>query len=224
MKAWLYGTWAVFEKDVRLELRSRYAINTLLVFVLAAALVVAFALGEVPLTPQVQGALLWIVVLFSASLGLGRSFVMEEEGGTVLLLRLHVPGSSVYTGKLLFNFLLMVVVNTVAFGALWLLLNLTVHWPGLLLATLALGALGLAGTTTLLAALIARSANRGAMLPVLLFPLLFPLLLSVVHATHSALLPDEGWNEAANSLVTLVSFAGALITASVLLFEYVWGE
>ncbi|RMF57646.1 MAG: heme ABC transporter permease CcmB, partial [Bacteroidetes bacterium] len=26
---WLYGTWAVFEKDVRLELRSRYAVSML---------------------------------------------------------------------------------------------------------------------------------------------------------------------------------------------------
>ena len=36
MTDWLHGTWAVFEKDVRLELRNRYAINTLLMFVLAS--------------------------------------------------------------------------------------------------------------------------------------------------------------------------------------------
>ena len=43
---WLHGAWAVFSKDLRLELRSRYAINMLLMFVLASILLVLFAVGS----------------------------------------------------------------------------------------------------------------------------------------------------------------------------------
>ena len=43
---WLHGAWAVFEKDLKLELRSRYAINTLLMFVLSSLLLVLFAIGQ----------------------------------------------------------------------------------------------------------------------------------------------------------------------------------
>ena len=96
---WIRGSWAVLEKDLRLEMRSRYALNMLFMFVLSALLLMAFAVGQDPISPRVQTALLWIVIMFSASIGLGRSFVAEEERGTVLLLQLNVPGSQVF-GKI----------------------------------------------------------------------------------------------------------------------------
>lgn len=220
---WFYGAWAVFEKDLKLELRSRYAINMLLMFVLATLMLVLFAIGQEPVSARVQAALLWTVILFSAAIGLGRAFIGEEERGTVLLLQLNTYGSMVYAGKLLFNFVLVLGLNLVAVAALVVMLHVEVIFPGLLLSALVLGALGLSGATTLLAALIARS-SKGPMLPVLLFPVLVPLLLSVVSATRHALPEGLGWPEARDELVTLVAFAGTVITASVLLFDYVWQD
>lgn len=221
---WLRGAWAVFEKDFRLELRSRYAINMLLMFVLASLLLVLFAVGQEPLSPKVESALLWIVILFSAAIGLGRAFVSEEERGTVLLLQLNARGSMVFAGKLLFNLMLVLGLNVVAVGVFAFLLGVRVVQPGLLLLTLLLGGLGLAGATTLLGAIIARTTNRGPLLPVLLFPLLTPLLLAVVSATRSALPDGLGWAAATDELLTLTGFAGTVITASALLFDYVWTD
>ena len=228
MAAWLHGAWAVFLKDLKLELRSRYAINMLLMFVLSAILVVLFAVGREDIGTKVQAGLLWIVILFSAAVGLGRAFIAEEERGTVLLLQLNTRGSMVYAGKLVFNFLLVLGVNLVSLGVFLVLLSVEVALPGLLLLTLVLGALGLAGATTLLAAIIARTASRGPLLPVLLFPLLIPLLLSVIQATHNSFsggVPGtDGWTASLNALLALVGFAGVVITASVLLFDYVWND
>ncbi len=221
---WLHGAWAVFSKDLKLELRNRYAINMLLMFVLAALLLVLFAVGQEEMSERVQAALLWVVILFSAAVGLGRAFIAEEERGTVLLLQLNTRGSMVYAGKLLFNFLLVLGVNLVAVGVFFVLLNVEAPLPGLLLTTLVLGALGLSGATTLLAAIIARTAQRGPLLPVLLFPLLVPLLVSVVSATRNALPAGAGWPASTDALLTLVGFAGVVITASVLLFDYVWND
>ncbi len=223
MKAWLRGFWAVFEKDIKLELRARYAINMLLLFALGALVVMAFAVGPTPLSARVQAALLWTVLLFAAAVGLGRAFISEEERGTMLLLQLNLRPGAVYAGKLLVNFALLLALNLVAVGAFAVLLRVQVAWPGLLALTLLLGSIGLAGATTLLSALIARAAGgRGALLPVLLFPVLVPLLLSAVEATRSALLVAEGWTAATDELLTLVGFGGAVITAAVLLFDYIW--
>lgn len=222
--SWFNGAWAVFEKDLRLELRSRYAINMLLMFVIASILLMLFAIGTEPVSPRVQSALLWIVILFSASIGLGRAFVSEEERGTVLLLQLNTRPSMVYAGKLLFNIVLVLMMNVVAIGAMVLFLSIRVADLRLLVAALLLGSIGLAGATTLLAAIIARASNRGALLPVLLFPLLVPLLMSVVTASRHALSGGLGWAAAADELTTLVSFGGVVITASVLLFDYVWND
>ncbi|MFK7847407.1 MAG: heme exporter protein CcmB [Rhodothermales bacterium] len=224
MADWLHGTWAVFEKDVRLEFRNRYAVNTLIMFVLASMPLVLFAMGQENIGIREQSALLWLIILFAGAVGLGRSFISEEERGTVLILQLNTRPSMVYAGKLLFNFLLIFSVNLVALVAFIIFLQLTVEIWGLLLLTLALGAIGLAGATTLLAALIARSSSQGAVLPVLLFPLLIPLLVSVVHATQSALIEHLGWDAALNDLMVLIGYAGVTITASVLLFDYVWND
>ncbi|MDX1440074.1 MAG: heme exporter protein CcmB, partial [Rubricoccaceae bacterium] len=91
LMAWLHGAIAVFQKDARLELRTRFALNALGLFVIAAVLVVRFAVGNSELSHETQAALLWIVILFAAVVGLGRAFIVEEERGTVLLLRLALP-------------------------------------------------------------------------------------------------------------------------------------
>lgn len=220
---WFSGAWAVFRKDARIELRSRYAVNALLMFVLAALLLVLFAIGQQPVSERVQSALLWIVILFSASIGLGRSFVAEEEGGTVLLLQLNTRASMVFAGKLLFNLVLVSGMTLVAVVPYLVMLSVPVRAPGLFATTLALGALGLSGATTLLSALIARAARRGPLLPVLLLPLLVPLLVSVVSATRKSILGLR-WVDAQDELLTLVGFAGSTITAATLLFDYVWTD
>jgi heme exporter protein B len=54
-------------------------------------------------------------------------------------------------------------------------------------------------------------------------PLLVPLLISGVGATRKALL-GQRWITAQDELLTLVGFAGATISAAVVLFDYVWAE
>lgn len=220
---WLAGAWAVFRKDLRIELRSRYAVNTLLLFAFGALLLVSFAVGPQPMEARVQSALLWIVLLFAASIGLGRVFVSEQEGGTTVLLRLHTRSSMVFAGKLLFNAGLTGLLTLATTILFLLLLNVSVAHPALFATTMGLGVVGLAGATTLLAALIARTARRGPLLPVLVLPLLVPLLISGVSATRKALI-GRGWRATQDELLTLVGFAGATISAAVLLFDYVWDE
>jgi len=221
---WIRGTWAVLQKDLRLELRSRYALNMLFMFVLSSLLLIAFAVGQESVSERMQSALLWIVILFSASIGLGRSFVAEEERGTVLLLQLNVPGSQVFAGKLVFNLVLLLAVDMVALVVFALLLNMVIENWALLLFSLVLGSVGLAGATTFLAAIIARASNKGPLLPVLLFPLLIPLLISVVRASRAALSGGLGVSGAMGDLQTIALFSGVVITAAVLLFEYVWHD
>ena len=65
--------------------------------------------------PDVKGALLWVVLFFAAFSGLSHVFLHEEETGTVHALRLSASAGAVYTGKLLFNLLLLLGVSAVPF-------------------------------------------------------------------------------------------------------------
>lgn len=220
----LRAALAVFRKDLRQELRRRVAVNTLVVFALATVLVVYFATVRAPLDGRAHAALLWVIVVFAASVGLGRAFTQEVEQGTDILLRQHVPPGAVYAGKLLFTLLLTFVLGGVAAGVYVLVVGVGVPEPMLLAATLALGGAGLAAATTLLSALIARAQGGAALLPVLLFPVLVPLLLAAVRLTRAALDDGFGWTGTQDGFVTLGAFLGLVVLGAILLFEYVWDE
>jgi heme exporter protein B len=221
----LAATWAVFRNDARLELRTRTALGALAMFMAAALILVRQALGAEPVSSVVAAAVLWIVVVFAGAVGLGRAFVAEEERGTTLLLRLAVPPEAVYAGKLLFNVILTLALAALAGLGMRALVPTALTVPAMYWASLGLGALGLASTTTLLSALLARAQAAGPLLPVLAFPLLVPLLASGVALTMLAAGdPVIAWTAARTHLVGLGSYAGLTTAASFLLFEYVWKD
>ena len=162
---WLAGAWAVVANDARLELRTRVALGALGMFVAASLVLVRVALGQGAPSVSVAAALLWVVVVFAAAVGLGRAFVAEEERGTTLLLQLHLRPSQVYAGKLAFNAVLMVALGGVAALGFRVLVPTPLGAPAVLAAALALGAVGLAAATTLLSALVARARAAGPSCP-----------------------------------------------------------
>ncbi len=222
----LQAAWAVFRKDVRSELRTRYALNALVLF--AACAIVAVSIGVGPLAPSrnadlrlIQSALLWIAILFAAFTGLSRSFVHEEETRTAAALRLAAPPLAVYLGKFLFNLALLVLLDVVTVLLAIALLRLRIGNPGLFAAMVAAGSLGLVSATTLIAAIIARAGVKGALFAVLAFPLLVPLLVVAIQGTDLAL-GGVQWAQGLAPLQVLLAYTIALFSASILLFAMVW--
>lgn len=225
MSRFLSAAWAVFLNDARLEIRTRTALGALAMFVAASLVLVYLALGRTPVSTAVASALLWVVIVFAGAVGLGRAFVAEEERGTTLLLRLAAPASAVYVGKLMFNVVLTLALALVAGVGMRILIPTPLGAPAVFWSGLVLGALGLASTTTLLSALLARAQAAGPLLPVLAFPLLVPLLAPAVGLTITASGAAAGaWAAAQPDLVALGAYAGLTATASLLLFEYVWRD
>ncbi len=214
---------AVFAKDVRLELRSRYALNAILMFGITTLAVVSFSLGQANLPPNLLSALFWIVMFFSASSGLAQVFIREEETGTALALKLAAPSDPVFVGKLLFNFCLLSLMTVIITPLFFIFTDApTDNWPAFAVV-LILGVIGLCGATTLVAAIIAKAAVKGALFAVLSFPVLVPLLLTVVKGTQKVF-DGRGIGGILTELQFLIAFAVVMIVGSVLLFKFVWQE
>lgn len=214
---------AIFKKDLLLELRTRYAVNTLLAFTGSALLLILFTLRAEQLDPTPRSGLVWIIILFAAMAGMARSFVVETDQKTWPLLRLYAHPTDVYTGKLLYNILFLLLLNLFTFLLYLVLLGIPVVNGPYLMAAIFFGALGLAAVTTLTSAMISRADRRGAIFSVLSIPLLVPLLLILTRITRVALV--EGTNpEFLNDLMALVGYCGVTITTGVLLFEFIWEE
>jgi heme exporter protein B len=219
----IQAIFAVFKKDLYLELRTRYAINTLLAFTGAALLLILFTLRAEQLDPTPRSGLVWIVILFAAMAGMARSFVAEADQKTWPLLRLNANASDVYIGKLIYNFLFLLTLNLFTFILYLFMLGIGVINFIYLFTGIIFGALGLSAVTTLTSAMISRADRRGAVFSVLSIPLLVPLLLILTRVTRVALV--EGTNPAVlNDLMALAGYAGVTITAGILLFDFIWDE
>jgi heme exporter protein B len=195
-------------------------------FAITTLVTVSFSVGgflDGPEMIDVTAALLWIILFFSAMAGLSRTFVQEEESGTVIALKMAAEPEPVYVGKYLFNVVLLFSLTILVVPLFIVMLNLSVPLFGSFLATVFLGSLGLAGASTIIAAIVSKAGAKGSLMTVLAFPILLPLLFGAISATRTALAggPPQA---IVTDLLMLLFYNGVAVVASLLLFEYVWNE
>ena len=217
-------TIAVLVKDIKSELRTRYAVSAIVMFAVVTVVAVGFASGGVPFEKNVQGILLWLVIYFASVAGLSQSFVKEEENRTANTLKIYAPSSSVFGGKYLFNHLLLFGLTIVIVPLFAGLVGLQVECYSLFLAILVLSIFGLAGSTTLVAAIIAKSSMKGVLFAVLSFPLMLPLLVMGIKGTQKALIVDTVFSSGMPELKVLLSYAVVMTIVGFMLFDFVWND
>ena len=176
------------------------------------------------MSPGVAAGLIWVTMFFSATTGLGRSFVSEEERGTTLLLRLTVAPTPVYLGKLLINLGLALATNLLIALMFQVMMTGVVVQSGVsFLAVVLMSSLGFAAALTIIAAIIARSSSKGALYPVLGFPVILPLMILGTDLLERAMLGDAV-STLANGLGMLALYTAAIIAVSWILFDLLWKE
>ena len=216
--------FAVFQKDFHSEIRTRYAINSLAMFIIVAISVILFAVGQEKISESLTGGLLWVVIFFTAMSGLARAFVSEEERGTSLTLQLTASPSTVFSGKLIFNVMLVFCMNTVitllytALFESFIIQNFLLFFLSFLF-----GNIGLAISSTIIAAIIAKAGAKGTLYPVLSFPILLPLILTSVQLTLFSL-DGTSIEDARFELAIVVSYDVVMLTVSYLLFDFIWKD
>jgi heme exporter protein B len=173
---------ALARKDLRLELRSRDTVLSMVLFVVATLVVFSFSLPA-ETEPEASYGLLWVALLFTAVLGLTRAFAAEREqrvlDGLVLA---PCDRSAIWLGKAIAVVAFLALAEVVALPAFALFFE-PVTWE--VVAAVVLADLGLAAVGTLLAAMAAASRARELLLPLLLLPLAIPIVVGGVGASIS---------------------------------------
>jgi heme exporter protein B len=181
----------------------------------------SFRIGEAD-KPFLYAVLLWIILVFSALSGLSRSFVKEEEAGTMDVLKLSARPQAVFLGKLFFNLTLLGALQLIIVPAFILLMNYNIKLPGLFTAMIISGGFGLGAGTTIVAAMTAQASARGALFSVLSFPLLLPLMITAIKGCEKAAvgMNTPGWPE----VRIAIAYTIVMITVSIFLFPLIWEE
>jgi heme exporter protein B len=164
---------AILKKEIIQELRTKYAINTLLAFTGASLLLILFTLRAHQLDPTPKSGLVWIIILFAAMSGMMRSFVQETDKKTWALLQLHANPTEVFLGKLTYNFTFLLLLHIFTFFFYMLMMDMSVASFLYFAASIIFGAAGLASVTTLTSAMIAQADRKELFFRFFAYRLLF---------------------------------------------------
>ena len=215
--------WAIFRKDLLIELRTKDTLNSMLFFGIVVLVIFNFAMESLrdSIRPAVPG-ILWVAFVFSGTLGLNRMFAAEKENGCLQgLLMIPVDRGIIYFGKMLAATVFMLISEFVIFIFSLVFFNLTV-WreiPYLVLVFL-IGTLGFTAVGTLLSAIAVNTKLREVFLPLILFPVVLPVIVNAVEATNIIL--NTGDYRALRLPISIMSvFTIVFGTISYLLFEHV---
>ena len=171
---------ALARKDLLLELRARDTLPAMLLFVVSTLVVFHFVLPANSSDLAATG-LLWVALLFTALLGLSRSFAAEREQGLIDGLVLAPSDrSAIWLGKALSILAFLALAEVIALPAYGLF-----HRPvdAALIGGVALADVGIAAVGTLLAAMATASRARELLLPLLFLPLAIPIVVGGVGAS-----------------------------------------
>ncbi len=208
-------------KDLRLEWRSKDAINSMLFFALLVVVIFSFAFDPTAEDSRhIAGGILWVAILFAAVVALNQTWTRELRNQVLDAYRVSpAPPLALFISKVLANFLFVGILECLMAPLFVVFYNLRSIGPVYqLVITGILGTWALVVNGTFFAAMSLRTRNREVMLPLILFPISIPAVLAMVQATTIILTGDES----ARFWMTLLGVYDVVFTlVCVLLFETV---
>jgi heme exporter protein B len=214
-------TQATLVKDLRLEWRSKDAINSMLFFALLVVVVFSFSFDpNAEESRQIAGGLVWVAFLFAAVVALNQTWARELRNHVLDAYRVSpAPANSLFLAKAIGNFLFVAVLEalmTPLFIVFYQLRALGPAWQ--LIPVAVLGTWALVVNGTFFAAVSIRTRSREIMLPLLLFPISIPAIIAMVNGTTAILageLSIRVW------VVLLATYDVVFTIACLLFFEMI---
>ena len=214
-------TLTTLAKDIRLEWRSKDALNAMLFFSLLAVVIFSFSFD--PLAEEsrhIVGGLIWVAFLFAAVVALNQTWARELRNQVLDAYRVSpAPPNALFLAKALGNFIFVSILEALMAPLFIIFYNLHALGPAWQLIPVALlGTWALVVNGTFFAAISIRTRSREIMLPLLLFPISIPAVIAMVECT-TVLLTGEAssrfW------IVLLLTYDVVFTTACLALFETV---
>lgn len=221
----LKATFAIVQKDLAAELRSRELLSAMLVFSMLVILIFNFALElNIDVRKSVTAGVLWTTFAFAGTLGLNRSMAVEKDRGCMDgLLLAPVDRSAIFFGKAISNLAFMLIVEAIVIPMYAILYNETRIFQPEFLGVLLLGSIGYIAVGTLLSAMSVQTRTRDVLLPILLFPVAVPVLLASVKAS-GGIIAGVPFAEILTPLNLLIVYDIVFIAISFMVFDYVVEE
>lgn len=214
------GVWHLLVKDLQQELREKYALSGIVLYVLTTTFVIYSVFQAVE--PFVWIALFWIITLFAAINAASRSFINDHPQRRLYYYQLVGAGQYIMA-KMLFNVLLMLLLTAAANLAFALLLGFAIRGQGLWLALSVLGSVGFALGFTMISAIASKAKNAGVLMTILGLPIIIPQLLWLVKLSKQAV-AGATFKASYTELVGLLSMDAIIVAVAMVFFPFLWKD
>jgi heme exporter protein B len=212
----------LLKKEVVLEWRRKYAFNGILLYIISTIFVcyLSFNLQKSQLNPLTWNALFWIILLFTATNAIAKSFMQESEGRQIYYYMIVSP-EAIILSKIIYNTLLMWLMSFIGYLIYSIVLGNPVQDKLLFFINILLGGLGFSTTLSMISAIASKSTQGGTLMAVLGFPVIIPLLLLLIKISKNAM-DGLALSISYKEISTLLAVNLIVVGISYLLFPYLW--
>ncbi|HTS06918.1 MAG TPA: heme exporter protein CcmB [Candidatus Eisenbacteria bacterium] len=211
-------TLATLVKDIRLEWRTKDALNSMLFFSLLVVVIFSFSFDPyAEQSREIAGGLVWVAFLFASIVALNQTWARELRNQVLDGYRISpAPANALFLAKAVGNFIFVLLLEALMTPLFIVFYNLRALGPAWQLIPVGvLGTWALVVNGTFFAALSVRTRSREIMLPLLLFPISIPAIQGMVEATRILLAGD---GSARFWIVLLLTYDVVFTTACLGLF------
>ena len=181
--------WSLLRKDLTIEFRSREILYPMALFSFLMVLIFSFAFLSDPARARDLGpGIIWVTILFSATVGLNRLFDPERENGCLWALLLGpVPGGVVFLAKVAVHLLFTGLMEVLTIPLIFMFFDLSLADPWSLWSVLVLGTFAISLIGTLFSAMLMNARMKEVLLPLVVYPVLVPVVIAGCKVTALAL-------------------------------------
>jgi heme exporter protein B len=226
MRSTLAAALLIARKDLAIEFRTKTAFFAAAVFsaVAVAAFYFTWDPTAVPAADLAPGVL-WVIFVFSALLGLNRSFGAEQADRAIdALLAAPISREALFLGKAAANLLFVLGVQLIAFPFVALIYGVSLlDFAAPLAAVAVLAAVGVVSVGTLFSAMAVNTRLAELLLPMLALPFFVPIVVAAGQAT-ALLVSGRPVAESFGWLRILVAFDLVFVFACTAAFPFVVEE
>jgi heme exporter protein B len=210
----------VFMKEWRAETRSLSGLTTTALICLVSIVIVNTITWTTSINPMISAGLYWLTLVFSGSITLPRTFLIEEENRSADFWRLVSRPEAVFYGKALFNMVQMLIATLFVTVGFVVMIQVKVVDPKSLILNAIGGAVAISSTATLAGAIAAPANNRSSLATAISAPLLcFMVNMGI---TGTAFSFGEGLDGGNLGFIAMIAYAVAATVIGPEVYSRIW--
>jgi heme exporter protein B len=210
----------LLKKEFTLEWRQKYSLGGIFLYVGSTIFIIYTSF--IKIQPNIWNILFWIIALFTSVNAVAKSFV-QESGYRQLYYYQTVNPVLLLLAKMIYNTILLLLINVLSFSLLSIVAGNPVKDYGLFSVAILLGSIGFSFAFTFVSSIASKANNSATLMAILSFPIVIPIIMTLVKIAASALrlLQDTSvWKD----IAILFGINLILGTLAIILFPYIWKE